>query len=99
MESAMQANTIGITNQPLKAGAISQAHQDLMKAHAHLQDELYSLAETINDILMPIIPPDSSTNDQTDPPTSTMTGLLRQEVQNVYRITDYVNQLKDRVEI
>lgn len=78
---------------------IAMAHSDLTKAHAHLQDELYGLSDKLQDILTPTAPNDATETSADSLVTSTMASLLQQETLNVHRAIDYIQQLKNRIEL
>lgn len=103
MEQQNSGQTIGGTLKAKANSPIEEAHTLLTQAHVTLDDELHFLGERMRDILNPADDIGSQAADRSevpaDPPVSTVTNLVNQETKTVYRLTEFVRNLRARLEL
>lgn len=94
---ATGASQLASPNKP--DSIIAAAHSELVKAHAILLDELFSLENKIKDILTPADETGAPPPQDPGPVQSTLANLTTMETKRVHESIDFIRNLSRRVEL
>lgn len=97
-ESYNRATIGGATKPDSKGSVIGSQSQEMLAAHAALQDELFMLFDKLTSVLSPTSPSDDE-SERVTPPNSEFSLFLGRELDRVYGMIAQVQKINKRVEL